>query len=643
MAYWNFPAVAGGNINSINNAGLETFRENPIDALTREICQNSLDAVKDPEEPVIVSFNKFTTNELPGKEELMDAFQKAKGTWEGRNAKSESFIEQALHILEKDNIDFLRISDFNTVGLKGARDAELGSPWSSLIREAGSSNKKDDSGGSFGIGKAAPFLNSNLRTLFYSSYDDEGYQSHVGVANIMSFHKVDNRITLGNGYYTNSDESKAIEGLLHLDPQFKRDETGTDIFLTSFRELEDWKEEMIYSVLKNFFLTVYQNQLVVRVDDIELNQENIGEFMANLEDTKDNQILKQYFELLSSEKTVRIPYPAKSYKKGISFEEGEAELLLMGGEDLNRRVLMTRKTGMRIFEQKNISGSISFTGLLMMKGKNMNKIFKEMENPAHDDWHSNRYEEDPKLANKIYADLRRFIRDQVKEIFQQNKTDKMDAVGLSDFLPNKNLVTEDEKEEKESIQSRMKSMVSKEKKQPASRPYEFSGDDSTKTEEQILGESGLSTGNQPGGTEGDEGSGDSSGGDTSEPGGPSGVNPDDEGAHDSKAKEKNTSVPIKNQQKYICANKQDGQYRFAITPEKEVQEGYLKFKVMGEQTDNKLPIKQAAFNDSNITIEKVKEDTIYFKTSQKTTNLNVDVQVEYSEYCVMEVGVYENQ
>lgn len=40
MVNWNFPSVAGGNINSINNAGLETFRDNPIDSLTREIYQN---------------------------------------------------------------------------------------------------------------------------------------------------------------------------------------------------------------------------------------------------------------------------------------------------------------------------------------------------------------------------------------------------------------------------------------------------------------------------------------------------------------------------------------------------------------------------------------------------------------------------
>src|SRR5699024_8173349 len=120
----------------------------------------------------------------------------------------------ALEILSRENIKILRISDFNTRGLEGAEHAELTSPWSSLIKEAGSSNKREDSGGSFGIGKAAPFLNSKLRTLFYSSFDISGYPSHIGVANIMSFEKLDNTITLGTGYYTNNQQSTAIYGKL---------------------------------------------------------------------------------------------------------------------------------------------------------------------------------------------------------------------------------------------------------------------------------------------------------------------------------------------------------------------------------------------------------------------------------------------
>src|SRR5699024_7285206 len=133
--------------------------------------------------------------------------------------KSEEFIENALSILSRENMKLLRISDFNTRGLEGADTGKLGSPWSSLIKEAGSSNKDDSSGGSFGIGKSAPFLNSQLRTLFYSSYDLIGYESHIGVANLMSYQLPDNKTTTGYGYYTNNENSTAIPGQLSLDSQ----------------------------------------------------------------------------------------------------------------------------------------------------------------------------------------------------------------------------------------------------------------------------------------------------------------------------------------------------------------------------------------------------------------------------------------
>ncbi|HZG71821.1 MAG TPA: hypothetical protein VEY51_09840, partial [Chondromyces sp.] len=386
--YWNFPAATGGMINSINNAGLETFRGNALESLTREICQNSLDAVKDNNKPVIVEFKSSSTDidVFPNKEEIIQVLQLCQKTWRGHNKKSEDFIQSALEILNRSEMKFLRISDFNTKGLEGAKDGKLGSPWSSLVKEAGSSNKDESSGGSFGIGKAAPFLNSNLRTLFYSSFDITGYKSHIGVANIMSFKKSDNQTTLGNGYYTYDENSLAIPGQLYLEKDFRREETGTDIYISAFEPIEDWEAEVKKSILFNFFITVFKRNLIVKINDFEINHHNIAQLIYELEDNEENQILKNYFSLLTSDKTIKIPYSERTYKQGIHFEEGEAELYLLNGEDLNRRVLMTRKTGMRIFEQKNISGSISFTGLLMITGTSMNNIFKQMENPAHNEW-----------------------------------------------------------------------------------------------------------------------------------------------------------------------------------------------------------------------------------------------------------------
>lgn len=644
MSFWKFPSVTGGNISSINNAGLETFRDNPIDSLTREICQNSLDAIKDPEKPVVVEFKKFITSGLPGKTDLYEAFYKGKETWKNGNEKSLRFINSALSILSDSNIECLRISDFNTVGLLGAEKAELGSPWSSLIKEAGSSNKKDDSGGSFGIGKAAPFLSSNLRTLFYSSFDKEGYLSHIGVADIMSFRKEDDSVTLGKGYFTDNENSNAIPSVLKLDPYFNRKETGTDIFVMAFNGMKDWKNEMIQSILRNFFLTVFQRKLVVNVDGFEVNHLNVADLINGLEDNNENQILKNYFKLLTSDQTIKVLYPAKKYKGGIEFEEGEAELLLLDGEDLNRRVLMTRKTGMRIFEQSNISGSISFTGLLFMKGKNMNRVFKQMENPAHDAWISNRFEENPKLGENIFADLRRFIRDTVKETYHQEVADTMNAIGLSDFLPNKKMLEGKGGEKTESINSRAKSFEVKEIRQKSFNHNETSNEDKAVTPEQLLGEYGISEGelggNGSGRKNGEGGSLPDNG--VTQQGGTNGKDSSTKGDVDIKDKTIPKTVPIYSKQRYACISKESGEYRFMIVPQKKIEKGFIKFKLIGEQNNFDLPIQKASFNNQEITVEKVSGNTIHFNNPQKQTDFDLKIIIEYSDYCVMEAGVYEN-
>lgn len=260
----------------------------------------------------MVEFSHFTldTANFPGKNELIHVLKNCKETWKGKNKKSEGFIEQSLNILQSNKIDFLRISDFNTTGLVGAKKAEIGSLWSSLVKESGSSNKGDSSGGSFGIGKAASFLACDLRTIYYSSFADDGYNSHIGVSNIMSYRKQNNEITLGKGYYTNKDESTAIEGLLNLDPNFIRKDTGTDIYVSAFYPKSDWKNEMLHSVIKNFFITIIEEKLVVKINDMFINHENIGELILKLEDNEKNRVLKNYYLLLYSNNVRRFPYPA---------------------------------------------------------------------------------------------------------------------------------------------------------------------------------------------------------------------------------------------------------------------------------------------------------------------------------------------
>lgn len=60
-----FPSRGYGETEGFSNPGLEMFKGEPIRAMAREICQNSLDAVRDANEPVRIEFEKDISNRQP--------------------------------------------------------------------------------------------------------------------------------------------------------------------------------------------------------------------------------------------------------------------------------------------------------------------------------------------------------------------------------------------------------------------------------------------------------------------------------------------------------------------------------------------------------------------------------------------------
>lgn len=645
MCFWYFPSTKGGDLKSFSNPGLETFRDNPVESLVREVCQNSLDAILDNEQPVIVEFKRFNSDYFPGRDELIDSFIKAKLTWENANKKNVKFIENALDYLSKDEISYLRISDFNTCGLEGALlKNNRGTPWSTLIKETGSSNKDGDAGGSFGIGKHAPFLVSDLRTLFYSSYAIDEAKSYVGVSDIMSFEDGE-QITIGKGYYTNSHESTAIPNLLNLDPSFQREEYGTDIYVSAFHPNEGWEEKMKEAVLLNFFVTIFENKLIVRINDYEINCHNIKELIDDLDEQKNKKFfdLKHYYDLLINEKTIKKMYPEKHYSNDIIkivFVPEEAELLIKFGEGLNRRILLTRKNGMRIKEQGHFKSGISFTGLLLMKGKNMNSIFKEMENPAHNDWIPDRYEQAPELAEKIYKDLRNFMRESVYEEFQQTTKDVVDAYGLSDFLPNTNGI-DNGNDPRQSLTPSVKDVdlkpidVFASKNKPKGNTSTV--DDNSTGEFDLDYDSEGTRGNEPFEYEeiGSKVNGIGYG--------EYGIDENTQGTIGQKPKVyyNNREVPI--HLRYVATDKKNGKYYFEILPKANVQKGILQFEIIGEQKNEKLRIKNASIENDRSQIDDIKENRIYFFMNQVQFPIKLNVEIDYTYYCAIEVKLYEDQ
>ena len=433
---WRFASNNKGIVDGFNDPGIETFSANSIASMVREVIQNSVDQQVDDSRPVVVDFDFFqvTQDEIPGGRQLGNIFDRCITASKG-DPVATGFFQQAQN-------DVLRISDHNTTGLVGAETDDTKTPWHQLVKGRGSSNKNINSGGSFGIGKAAPLACSYFHTIFYASKVD-AIDSYVGVSRLLSFKEKESGFfgkeytTTGTGFYSSSDNMNAILKPFAMG-HFKRRDNGTDIYILALEKDKDLYGTIRLAVLENFFVSIEFQKLIVHVGQDTINRNSLAQYIAQLDDKK-YAALKDYYNLLihrhdDPEENRVISLDADEYGKKYGIKDGECTLLLHQGEDLNQRVLMTRKTGMTLFPQSRLGNSISYTGILLIQGDTMNQIFKTMEMPAHDKWEPGRCKVNKTFYENAYTDLKQYLRKKIIENFGAPQQDIEAAYGMDEFF-----------------------------------------------------------------------------------------------------------------------------------------------------------------------------------------------------------------
>lgn len=436
MIGWRFPVNNGGPIEGFNDAGIETFRGDPMVHLAREVIQNSLDAA-DPnaDGPVRVQFSllELPAHEFPGIDEYRDALNRCLERW-GSERKSRNFFENALKLLHQDKIRFLRVSDFNTTGLTGAdlpEEEHFHNPgaWQRLVRGAGISEKPDGSGGSFGIGKNAPFACSQLQAVFYSTLDLSGVAAFQGVSKLATFMDADGQLTRSIGYYGHVDGASPILDVhSRVSLFFHRAEVGTDIYIAGFRVFDGWESQLIRSVLDNFLVALFNGRLVVEVGGTLINRDTMEGVLANLQgDEPEIELTRHYFRALVS--------PQHDFHEHNFLNLGSLRLVLVKGPDCPKRVAMVRATGMKIFDKGHFRTPMRFAGVLVAAGRELNEILRAMEPPAHNAWEPERHQENPGRARRVRAELYKWLNSKVAEMTDVAGVEKIDIEGVGQYLP----------------------------------------------------------------------------------------------------------------------------------------------------------------------------------------------------------------
>ena len=435
---WTFPGNNYTNENGLDTADMETFKKDPMASLAREICQNSIDARIDGNSKVKVEFKPFkiNRNSIPDAERLEKEIESCLEYWKTKKSKTTvEQLEKMLSYIRKNEINCLRISDYNTTGLSGIYDTENGSFYL-LTKGSGISNKDGTKGGSKGIGKFAAFVSSYINTVFYSTLNQNNEEGYLGISKLCStrMEGTDEK-TIGTGYYGGDKKNSAIKGQLQLQKGYVRNETGTDIYIIGFKGHDDWKKEIVTKVLESFMVAIMYDELEVQVDEITLKKSTLPLLIEDYEKEKDalsRNIVSQY--ILLSDKNVITGYiPVIDYGNVIikvkAFNSEDRDLA-------TNECVMVRSPYMKIKNLKRIS-PIPFSALCIIESNTINEMLRKIENPEHTDWQVKRIddrdeqEELRNIKNSLEQNIRKFIQEKI----QTSESNVSDMEGASEYLP----------------------------------------------------------------------------------------------------------------------------------------------------------------------------------------------------------------
>ena len=456
MYNWYFPSRAYAETEGFSNAGLAEFRGNPLKALAREVCQNSLDAADGSGKPVLVEFQRsfIPISDFPGMEEMKKIIRACLEFWgEDGDINTKKFLHQAMNSFKSGNFYVLRISDFNTTGVQGAKSKENITPWGSLVKGNSFSVKADEknAAGSYGIGKSAPFVSSFYQTVFYRTYDLDGVRAVLGVARLMAHKSVSEIVRKGEdpirrsvGYFGEDNNRKPAVRMEQLDNIYSRTEHGTDLFVPGFIfPDQEWVNTILLEVIDNFLFSIYSGKLAVKVENRRLDRDTLSNIISRLGNRAKSASI---FYKVISEDNNHIIEETKNFHN-----LGTLRLRLLYGSDLNKKILVVRDSGMKVSRIPSLPRGISYSGFLEIKGDELNSFFRDMENPQHTSWEPKRHQ-NPKLARKYKEEVEDWVRSIInKKILEISGEEKFIDIGECFNYQEKDQEDERGEEKKERI------------------------------------------------------------------------------------------------------------------------------------------------------------------------------------------------
>lgn len=426
-----------------NNAAEAYFADTPYPSLIRESIQNSLDVVKDKNQPVRMKFEfgKLRTKSFNNFYKLREHIWGAYRLYGKKAEQYKTMLERFDMTYNNQNvIYYIKVSDYNTTGMDYKPDD---SPFYAFLRALGYNVKVDDAaGGSFGFGHSAFFVMSPIHTILVSTMTDSGKTFFEGAANLCThLYKGSDGIEtkyMHYGYYDNQNGKEPASKQTDIPDRFYRDEPGTDIFVMGVDgesdKVEKAYQEMIESTLRNFWLAIYNNKLMVEIGNTIIDTDSLEMLMnqyfpEELDKARnhDNYNPRPYYEAVknagSSNQFVKI-------EKDLSLL-GKTCLYVWKNKEARDGIVHMRNKCMYIFRSRHYSSSYGYYGVLYFKDDKGGALLKDCEDPAHKKW------EYSKLGDKgtlIRDEISNFVSESLQSIFVADGDGALGITGTDEYL-----------------------------------------------------------------------------------------------------------------------------------------------------------------------------------------------------------------
>lgn len=449
---WRCPTNDAGEGFGFNESGMEYFSGDPFSAIAREITQNTNDAVK--EHPAYLEFRQIRVpkRDFPNRECFVEILEKCRIAAQDEDKKAIKFFENALAKIKDEEITFLVARDRNTTGIPGP--CKKGTSYHAFMKSTGTSKKADiTSGGSFGIGKNAPYAVSDFRTIFLlTNYKDGAgnLQQLVQGKSILMSHEKNGTEFTNNAYWGVKEgfgplvgDSSAIPKWM-LDPFNKEaveQAPGTSIFVAGFRSTRDWDKIITAYIIQNFFGAILTGKLVVEVGDYRIDKTTLADLFADQEIEKavseyPNQPdslkdSRNYFECMDSDETI--------HETSQQPHLGKTNIGILLGEQYPKKVAFIRN-GMLITDNlhrlQRFPGMKNFVAVVDCKNKTGSELLKQMEPPRHNDFQPERLatESDREKGRRALKNLAELVRKYLNEHARNPVKDKVNLDELSELL-----------------------------------------------------------------------------------------------------------------------------------------------------------------------------------------------------------------